>query len=87
MIPSDLWVRVAGVEGSGFLLPANTLTTQRYTPESKGCAENNFREYVPSLTFSMEPPMDRLRSSPQVTTPSGLSWATSSLIENTTFGE
>lgn len=87
MTPSDLWVSVAGVEGSGFLLPAYTLTTQRYTPESKGCAENNFSEYFPALTFSMEPPMDRLRSSPQVTTPSGLIWATSTFVKHTAFSE
>lgn len=75
--PSDLWVSVAGVEGLGLLLPAYTLTTHRYTPESKGRAENSFREYLPSATFSIEPPLARLRSSPQLTTPSGLIRATS----------
>lgn len=83
--PSDFWVRVAGVEGPGFLLPAYTLTTHRYTPESRGRAENSLREYRPSFTFSIAPPIDRLRSSPQLTTPSGLIRATSTWEDNDTI--
>ncbi|TNN82218.1 hypothetical protein EYF80_007586 [Liparis tanakae] len=83
--PSDLWVSVAGVDTLGFLLPAYTLTTQRYTPESRGWAENSFRENLPSDTFSIEPPLARLRSSPQLTTPSGLIWATCTLITTHAF--
>ena len=85
--PSDLWVSVAGEEGPGFLLPAYTLTTHRYTPESKGRAENSFREYFPSATFSIEPPLDRLRSSPQLTVPSGLIRATSTLTQRATVSK
>lgn len=77
MTPSDRWVSVAGVDGAGLLLPAYTLTMHRYTPESVGRAEKSFRENLAAATFSKEPPLDRLRSSPQLTTPSGLIRATS----------